>query len=110
VKFSLYLDMDDFIVHRVAARNKDLVRKYKEADESSWTQPKYLYRLYGVVDHAGSMGGGHYISYTCYEEAGERHWYMISDSMFRKTTEKRALEAEGYILFYKRVDSSEFPA
>lgn len=53
------------------------------------------------------MGGGHYISYTCYDEGGERHWYMISDSMFRKTSERRALEAEGYILFYKRVDSSE---
>jgi hypothetical protein len=29
--------MDDFIVHRVPVRNKELVKEYREADEASWT-------------------------------------------------------------------------
>jgi ubiquitin C-terminal hydrolase len=53
------------------------------------------------------MSGGHYVAYTCYDEKGERNWYYISDSHFGKVEESQALNAEGYILFYKRVPATE---
>jgi ubiquitin C-terminal hydrolase len=43
-------------------------------------KPRYVYSLYGVVCHSGSMGGGHYIAYTKYEYKGQNYWFYMSDS------------------------------
>jgi ubiquitin C-terminal hydrolase len=48
------------------------------------------------------MRGGHYIAYTCYTIEGKRHWQYASDNVIQKCSEEAALEAEAYILFYRR--------
>lgn len=61
------LSMDDYMIHAVNNNNIEEINKFTNAkDNNSW-QPKHNYRLYGIVCHSGSMGGGHYISYVSYD-------------------------------------------
>lgn len=41
-----------------------------------------IYDLYGVVNHSGSLTGGHYTA-QCYNEI-EKEWYGFNDSLFGK--------------------------
>jgi Ubiquitin carboxyl-terminal hydrolase/Bone sialoprotein II (BSP-II) len=57
------------------------------------------YRLYGIVEHSGSMRGGHYVAYV----RKEFSWYYFSDTHFHAITADQALSAQAYMLFYERV-------
>ncbi|XP_042535544.1 ubiquitin carboxyl-terminal hydrolase 45 [Dipodomys spectabilis] len=87
---------------------------------------KVLYGLYGIVEHSGSMRGGHYTAYVkvrvpCRKlpeqttgrknvpglkelasEAGG-HWVYVSDTYVQVVPESRALSAQAYLLFYERI-------
>lgn len=65
------------------------------ADQSS----KGLFRLLGVVHHSGGLGGGHYTSYIRKNEK----WYYISDSYYKESNLKSALNADAYLVFYEKV-------
>ena len=58
-----------------------------------------LYRLLGVVNHSGGLGGGHYTSYIRKNE----QWYYISDSYYKVSSLKSALNADAYLVFYEKV-------
>ncbi|KAL9232771.1 hypothetical protein vseg_007841 [Gypsophila vaccaria] len=73
-----------------------------------------IYRLLGVVEHSGSMRGGHYIAYVRggkrkgrseEESHRQRHnvWYHASDAYVRETTLEEVLRSEAYILFYEKI-------
>ncbi|XP_044244791.2 ubiquitin carboxyl-terminal hydrolase 45 isoform X2 [Ursus arctos] len=87
---------------------------------------KVLYGLYGVVEHSGSMRGGHYTAYVKVrppsrklleyitgktyvpdvkepdsESAGQ--WVHVSDTCVQVVPESRALSAQAYLLFYERI-------
>uniref|UniRef100_F7I2C6 Ubiquitin carboxyl-terminal hydrolase n=1 Tax=Callithrix jacchus TaxID=9483 RepID=F7I2C6_CALJA len=87
---------------------------------------KVLYGLYGIVEHSGSMRGGHYTAYVRVrtpsrkltehitkkknvpglkeadsESAGQ--WVHVSDTYVQAVPESRALSAQAYLLFYERV-------
>ncbi|XP_016007480.2 ubiquitin carboxyl-terminal hydrolase 45 isoform X1 [Rousettus aegyptiacus] len=87
---------------------------------------KVLYGLYGIVEHSGSMRGGHYTAYVKVrtpsrkllehitgkknvpglkepdsESAGQ--WVHVSDTYVQVVPESRALSAQAYLLFYERV-------
>ncbi|XP_023373995.1 ubiquitin carboxyl-terminal hydrolase 45 [Otolemur garnettii] len=87
---------------------------------------KVLYGLYGIVEHTGSMRGGHYTAYVKVrtpsrkllehitgkknvfglkepgtESAG--HWVHVSDASVQVVPESRALGAQAYLLFYERL-------
>lgn len=68
------------------------------------------YRLVGVVEHSGTMRGGHYIAYVRggnrKRSSGEAEkdasvWYYASDAMVKEVTLDRVLGSEAYILFYE---------
>ncbi|KAM1689841.1 hypothetical protein ACFX15_030905 [Malus domestica] len=72
---------------------------------------KYEYQLLGVVEHSGTMRGGHYVAYV---RGGERSrgkterentghaWYYASDAHVRQVPLDDVLRAEAYILFYEK--------
>ncbi|XP_036269955.1 ubiquitin carboxyl-terminal hydrolase 45 isoform X2 [Pipistrellus kuhlii] len=87
---------------------------------------KVLYGLYGIVEHNGSMQGGHYTAYVKVrtpsrklleqitgkksvpglkepdsESAGQ--WFHVSDTRVQEVPEARALSAQAYLLFYERI-------
>ncbi|XP_068666333.1 ubiquitin carboxyl-terminal hydrolase 2-like [Aristolochia californica] len=79
--------------------------RFKEDDEKCW------YRLVGVVEHLGTMRGGHYVAYV----RGERNkrqsgndvlssvWFYASDTSVREVSLAEVLQSEAYILFYEKV-------
>ncbi|OAY55354.1 hypothetical protein MANES_03G147300v8 [Manihot esculenta] len=73
---------------------------------------KHVYRLLGVVEHSGTMRGGHYVAYVrggersqgkAENENGGSVWYHASDVYVREVSLEEVLHCEAYILFYEKV-------
>ena len=56
------------------------------------------YDLYGVSQHYGSTGGGHYTA-VCKNNG---QWFSYNDSSCHSTSESDALTSAAYVLFYRR--------
>ncbi|XP_042658242.1 ubiquitin carboxyl-terminal hydrolase 43 [Tyto alba] len=63
----------------------------------------YLYDLYAVCNHHGSMQGGHYTAYCC--NALDGRWYSYDDSRVEGVREAEVSTHSAYILFYQRRDA-----
>lgn len=84
-------------------------------DSRPTERDNHIYHLVGVVEHSGSMRGGHYIAYV---RGGDRSggkldkenrqsntvWYYASDAYVRETTLEEVLRCEAYLLFYKKLN------
>uniref|UniRef100_A0A8C3FY95 Ubiquitin carboxyl-terminal hydrolase n=1 Tax=Cyclopterus lumpus TaxID=8103 RepID=A0A8C3FY95_CYCLU len=110
VDFPLILDLAPFC----SASCKNLA-----ADE------RVLYSLYGIVEHSGSMRGGHYTAYVkvrapqrktehaCNSDSppslkhthvnGPGQWVYISDTTVQTVPESRVLNSQAYLLFYEEL-------
>ncbi|XP_043921057.1 ubiquitin carboxyl-terminal hydrolase 45 isoform X2 [Protopterus annectens] len=83
-----------------------------------------LYSLYGVVEHSGSMKGGHYTAYIKVRTPGRKaensanknvqgvkesavasagQWVYVSDTHVQFVPESRILGSQAYLLFYERI-------
>ncbi|XP_054268454.1 ubiquitin carboxyl-terminal hydrolase 16 [Macrosteles quadrilineatus] len=70
-----------------------------------------LYSLYGVVEHSGTLHGGHYVAYVKVRSHADRRpgqpppgrWYYISDSRVSDVDENTVLKTQAYLLFYERI-------
>lgn len=58
----------------------------------------YLYDLFTVVVHEGSMNTGHYTNYSRCRNS----WYRFDDDKVQPTTENQVLQARAYQLCYRR--------
>lgn len=56
------------------------------------------YKLFGVVEHAGDLKGGHY---TASVRISETNWVHTSDSHTRPTTLEKVLSSQAFLLFYE---------
>lgn len=96
-------------------------------------QNRVLYSLYGVVEHSGSIHGGHYVAFVKVrprlDESSYRwqflpknqakidkslggkgepieppgKWFYVSDSYVSEVSEAKVLSAQAYLLFYERI-------
>ncbi|XP_037640458.1 ubiquitin carboxyl-terminal hydrolase 45 [Sebastes umbrosus] len=84
---------------------------------------RVLYSLYGIVEHSGSMRGGHYTAYVkvrAPQRKIEQHhrnlsgardagssfqgqWVYISDTTVQTVPESRVLNSQAYLLFYEEL-------
>nr|XP_046254891.1 ubiquitin carboxyl-terminal hydrolase 45 [Scatophagus argus] len=84
---------------------------------------RVLYSLYGIVEHSGSMRGGHYTAYvkvrTPQRKTEQHHknlsgardagsgsqgqWVYISDTTVQTVPESRVLNSQAYLLFYEEM-------
>ncbi|KAK1281887.1 Ubiquitin carboxyl-terminal hydrolase 2 [Acorus calamus] len=70
-----------------------------------------IYRLMGVVEHSGTMRGGHYVAYVRGDKIKKKGetvrvsstWFYASDSHVREVSLAEVLKAEAYILFFERI-------
>ncbi|XP_054638079.1 ubiquitin carboxyl-terminal hydrolase 45 isoform X2 [Dunckerocampus dactyliophorus] len=107
VDFPLVLDLAPFC----SASCKNLVN-----------DDRVLYSLYGIVEHSGSMRGGHYTAYVkvrAPQKKTEHHrnlsgakgsssssqgqWFYISDTTVQTVPESRVLNSQAYLLFYEEM-------
>lgn len=99
---------------------------------TSGTCAENKYRLFGVVDHSGSLHRGHYIAYVRKRDTtidqelqnssipmsahirilGQRNsersnefekWYCCNDERVSEVPVKKVLNADAYLLFYERI-------
>uniref|UniRef100_A0A8C1H5J1 Ubiquitin carboxyl-terminal hydrolase n=1 Tax=Cyprinus carpio carpio TaxID=630221 RepID=A0A8C1H5J1_CYPCA len=83
---------------------------------------RVLYSLYGIVEHSGSMRGGHYAAYVKVRppqrkpeqrrnQSGSREassvpqgqWVYVSDTNVQTVPESRVLNSQAYLLFYEEL-------
>ncbi|XP_060093480.1 ubiquitin carboxyl-terminal hydrolase 45 isoform X2 [Heteronotia binoei] len=83
---------------------------------------KVLYALYGIVEHSGSMRGGHYAAYVKVRSPSKKlldhissnknvpglkesvgQWVYVSDTHVQVVPESRVLQSQAYLLFYERI-------
>ncbi|OQU92084.1 hypothetical protein SORBI_3001G287900 [Sorghum bicolor] len=83
VKYPLELDINSFM-----SSSDDTLQKYD---------------LYGVVEHLGAYGSGHYV---CYIRSSEADWYKFNDDKVYQCSVDSALENAAYLLFYVKQGSS----
>lgn len=62
------------------------------------------YQMVGLIQHIGSMGGGHYISY-CRHKRKPQDWYEFDDMQVSLVSPEQVERAEPYVLFYQRMPS-----
>ncbi|XP_078504338.1 ubiquitin carboxyl-terminal hydrolase 45 isoform X2 [Lissotriton helveticus] len=82
-----------------------------------------LYGLYGVVEHSGSLRGGHYAAYVKIRRPARKlpehmvgnknvqglketpagQWVYVSDTHVQTASESRVLNSQAYLLFYERL-------
>ncbi|WZZ19537.1 ubiquitin carboxyl-terminal hydrolase 2-like [Brassica napus] len=72
-----------------------------------------VYRLAGLVEHSGTMRGGHYVAYVrggggkkvkeSDSSSSSSVWYNVSDAHVRQVSLDKVLHSEAYILFYERI-------
>lgn len=74
--------------------------EYVKSSQSANERTPAIYDLYGVSEHSGSMGGGHYTAKCKNDQDGK--WYSFNDAYVQECTAESAISAEAYVLFYKR--------
>ena len=62
----------------------------------------YVYDLFGISNHYGGLGGGHYTAFA--KNWKENTWYSYDDSSCSKTSSSRIITDAAYNLFYRRRD------
>lgn len=92
-------DSDD---HKAAGSQKHTVFQTLARDAP-------CYDLYGVVNHIGSIGSGHYTSFVRQHRANgqKRAWLCCDDSRVYKVSEEDVVTANAYLLFYMRKDVAD---
>ncbi|XP_048846741.1 ubiquitin carboxyl-terminal hydrolase 31 isoform X1 [Brienomyrus brachyistius] len=95
----------------------DMAPHMVKRSQSSWSLPShwspwrrpyglgrdphdYLYDLYAVCNHHGSMHGGHYTAYC--KNSVDGQWYCFDDSDVQPIPEEQVCKQTAYILFYQR--------
>lgn len=63
------------------------------------------YELFGVVQHLGGIGGGHYVA-TVKSQCDEK-WYLMNDASTKEVKQKDAVSESAYLLFYSRISKNE---
>lgn len=63
------------------------------------------YNLYGVVNHSGSLEGGHYIAYSRNLEHNIT-WHKYDDQDVSPVSAGEVITQNAYVLFYKQTKTS----
>uniref|UniRef100_UPI00398F2DB1 ubiquitin carboxyl-terminal hydrolase 31 n=1 Tax=Pristiophorus japonicus TaxID=55135 RepID=UPI00398F2DB1 len=95
----------------------DMTPHVVKRSQSSWSLPShwspwrrpyglgrdpedYLYDLYAVCNHHGTMQGGHYTAYC--KNSVDGLWYCFDDSEVQQLLDEDVCKQTAYILFYQR--------
>ncbi|NXL60594.1 UBP31 hydrolase, partial [Chordeiles acutipennis] len=97
----------------------DMTPHVVKRSQSSWSLPShwspwrrpyglgrdpedYIYDLYAVCNHHGTMQGGHYTGKSYCKNSVDGQWYCFDDSDVQQLSENEVCKQTAYILFYQR--------
>ncbi|OHT11530.1 Clan CA, family C19, ubiquitin hydrolase-like cysteine peptidase [Tritrichomonas foetus] len=63
------------------------------------------YSLYGVIEHMGSLGGGHYTAHVYHHL--KKKWYSFNDDVVKPARPAAAHNKDGYVLFYVKANDNQ---
>jgi len=66
------------------------------------SEAETTYDLFAIVEHSGSMSGGHYICNVRPAKNDSNGWFHISDSHVSSMSERMVTSTQAYLLFYRR--------
>ncbi|KAF8637637.1 hypothetical protein AX17_002705 [Amanita inopinata Kibby_2008] len=94
------LDLGSMVREREVA--KKLVEQSIDISQLNLTNldEPLIYDLFGVDEHMGGLGGGHYRAYALNHMNGK--WYHFDDSFVTPANPADAVNANAYLLFYRR--------
>jgi len=93
----LIVDFQRFKFTNVS-RKKQMFIKFTEYLELSKYSVDAKYELYGIINHSGNVGGGHY---TCDIKNMNGKWYNYNDATVKEITD--IFSSKAYCLFYKKI-------
>lgn len=64
-----------------------------------YNKEEYKYDLYGVCNHFGNVGGGHY---TAYVKNANGKWFNFNDTRVSEIDENNIITNKAYCLFYRK--------
>lgn len=87
-------------------KNKTFIDIPLVADFSNYVKgynpASYNYELYGVCNHSGSSGGGHY---TASVKNANGKWYNFNDTHVSEIVDEQTIISDkAYCIFYRRID------
>jgi ubiquitin C-terminal hydrolase len=65
-----------------------------------YKKESYVYDLYGICNHSGSVQGGHYTSYV---KNANQKWYSYNDTTVTEISEASLISAKAYCYCYRKV-------
>ncbi|KAI0788771.1 hypothetical protein C8Q75DRAFT_767864 [Abortiporus biennis] len=94
------LDLTDMVGERQIAQRLSTAGVDKQGLALHDIDEPLLYDLYAVDEHLGGLGGGHYRAYA-YNHVTDK-WYHFDDSYVTQSQPEAAVNANAYLLFYRR--------
>jgi ubiquitin carboxyl-terminal hydrolase 8 len=64
-----------------------------------YKKDNYIYDLYGICNHSGSVHGGHY---TAYVKNANNKWYSFNDTNVSEINNNMLITPKAYCLFYRK--------
>jgi ubiquitin carboxyl-terminal hydrolase 8 len=81
-------------------KKETLVESPLELDLTPFTiyRESSKYALFGILNHQGNMGGGHYYAYVKKDQ-----WFSIDDGFVQSMSESSLIHPDNYCLFYRKL-------
>lgn len=90
---------------RRAAGSTAKCAKTSQVAFKTLSRDRTSYDLYGVVNHIGGMGSGHYTAFVRRgRPSGQARWFCCNDSGVYSISEEDLITPNAYLLFYARTD------
>jgi len=65
-----------------------------------YNKESYTYDLYGICNHSGGAGGGHY---TAHIKNANNKWYEFNDTSVNEISENDVITQRSYCFFYRKI-------
>ena len=99
----LFIQLKRFDYHRGRKLNKSIDFPLDNFDITNFIEGydkmDASYTLKGIIEHMGSMGGGHYVAHI---KNSNNKWYTYNDNRVNEINISTVLEKQAYILMYEK--------
>ncbi|KAF5095686.1 hypothetical protein D0Z00_003040 [Geotrichum galactomycetum] len=93
-------DLVNFPIEGLDMTDRIQKTKYGGKVEETIEEGGQIYDLFGVDNHYGGLGGGHYTAFA--KNFVDNEWYYFDDSRVRKADPEDSITSAAYLLFYRR--------